>query len=190
VTIMDISGAPWPIQDLTYAGNFEVVTPEPGAHVIRITPMSDFAYGNVSVRLVELNTPITFILKAQRDKIHYRFDARIPEYGPYAEMPIIQGGISISAADGDIAMILDGIVPPDAQKLDVVGVDGRTTAYEFADMTYVRTPLTLLSPGWTSSVSSADGMNVYAMARAPVILLSDNGQVVRARLLGSEMSDE
>jgi intracellular multiplication protein IcmK len=57
-------------------------------------------------------------------------------------------------------------------------------------MTYVRTPLTLLSPGWQHSVSSADGMNVYMMASAPVLLLSDRGRVVRARVSQEGVSDE
>ena len=73
-----------------------------------------------------------------------------------------------------------------AVRLDVKGVDGRTTAYSFNGVTYVRSPMVLLSPAWTGSVSSADGMNVYAMATAPVVLLSDNGRVVRAHLSEKE----
>jgi intracellular multiplication protein IcmK len=69
-------------------------------------------------------------------------------------------------------------------------VDGRTTAYEYESKTYVRTPLTLLSPGWSGSVSSADGMNVYAIANSPVLLLSDRGSVVRAGLSEKESPDE
>ena len=52
--------------------------------------------------------------------------------------------------------------------------------------TYVRTPLTLLSPAWQSSVSSADGMNVYALTNAPVLLLSDGGEFQRAILKEKE----
>ena len=52
--------------------------------------------------------------------------------------------------------------------------------------TYVRTPLTLLSPAWQSSVSSADGMNVYALTAAPVLLLSDGGEFARATLKEKE----
>ncbi len=190
LTLLDVTGAPWPIQDMTFAGNFEVLTPEAGGHVIRITGMSEFGYGNISLRLLELKTPVTFTLKTSRDSVHYRFDARIPEYGPFAEAPLIDGGLSIVAGNSILGSILDGLPPPGSEKLDVSGVDGRTTAYTYKKKTYVRTPLTLLSPGWSGSVSSADGMNVYAVASAPVLLLSDRGQVVRARLSEEGPLDE
>ncbi len=190
LTLLDVTGAPWPIQDMTFAGNFEVVQPEAGGHIIRITGMSEFGYGNISIRLLELKTPVTFTMKTSRDTVHYRFDARIPEYGPYAEAPLIDGGLTLVAGNSILSAILDGIPPVGAEKLAVSGVDGRTTAYEYNGETYVRTPLTLLSPGWSGSVSSADGMNVYALGNAPVILLSDRGQVRRAHLNESESLDE
>lgn len=180
--IFDITGAPWPIRDMTWAGNFELVQPEPGGHIIRITPLTDFAYGNISVRLLDLNTPITFTMKTARDKVHYRFDARIPEFGPHSNIPLVQGGSQIAAGDATLAGILEGVPPMDSERLEVSGVDGRTSAYRVAETTYLRTPFTLLSPGWASSVSSADGMSVYELGNAPVVLLSDNGQVVRAHL--------
>ncbi|HEY8190632.1 MAG TPA: DotH/IcmK family type IV secretion protein, partial [Micavibrio sp.] len=164
MNLLDISGAPWPIQDVTWAGNFEIVQPEEGGHVIRITPMSEFAYGNMSVRLVDLKTPITFILRTHRDGVYYRVDARLPQYGPQATPPLIDGGITIAAGNPTMTAVLDGMPPQDAKKMDVVGVDGRTTAFKYNDMMYVRTPLTLLSPAWTGSVKSADGTNVYTLA--------------------------
>ena len=39
--ILDSTGAPpWPIQDVSWAGKFDVTPPEEGGHVVRITPMS------------------------------------------------------------------------------------------------------------------------------------------------------
>lgn len=190
LNMMDASGQPWPIQDISWAGDFQVVQPEEGSHVLRITPLKEFAYGNISLRMIELNTPITFTVKTQRDVVQYRFDARIPEFGPFGKEPIIEGGLSIMAGTPILNAILDGVPPEGAEKLEVGGVDGRTSAYSFNDMTYVRTPFTLLSPGWSHSATSADGMNVYTLADAPILLLSDHGRVVRARLSKKEVSDE
>ncbi len=92
VSILDITGAPWPIQDISWAGNFEIVQPEAGGAVMRITPMSEFAYGNMSVRLVGLSTPVTFMIKTHRDVVQYRFDARISQQGPGAKPPVMEGG--------------------------------------------------------------------------------------------------
>lgn len=185
LNILDASGSKWPITDITWAGNFDVVQPGKNGNVIRITPTSDFAYGNMAVMLAGLITPVTFIIKAHRDSVHYRFDARIPATGPLTEPPLIEGGGGLTmttAGDGTLSVVLDGIMPQNAKRLYVTGADNRTTAYRVNETTYLRTPLTLLSPGWARSVSSADGMNVYALANAPVLLLSDQGKMIRARL--------
>ncbi len=182
LNILDVTGAPWPIQDVSWAGDFEVTEPEEGGHVIRVTPMAVAAYGNMSIRLLTLKTPVTIALRTDKNSVQYRVDARIPEYGPYAATPLIQGGSERVAGNALINAVLDGTPPGEAVTLAVSGVDGRTTAYKVGNMTYVRTPLTLLSPGWETSVSSADGMNVYGMKDTPVLLLSDRGRFSRASL--------
>lgn len=186
LNILDVTGAPWPVQDVTWAGDFEVIEPEQGGHIIRITPMSQFARGNLVIRLLTLKTPLTMTLESGSDVVQYRIDARIPEYGPFAKSPLMQGGKSLVAGSTDLTAILDGVMPGGMKKLNVSGVDGRTTAYAMGNMTYVRTPLTLLSPAWQSSVSSADGMNVYALTNAPVLLLSDEGHFERATISEKE----
>lgn len=186
LNVLDVTGAPWPIQDITWAGNFEIVKPESGGHVVRITPLTEFAYGNMSVRLIDLDTPITFMIRTHRDGVFYRADIRLPLYGPNAIPPLIEGGITIAAGDAAMTAVLDGVPPHRAVKMVVTGADGRTTAYKHDDKTYVRTPLTLLSPAWNASVRSADGMNVYLLGNAPVLLLSDQGRMIHARLTEKE----
>lgn len=182
LSMLDATGAPWPIQDISWAGDFEITEPEEGGHVIRITPMAVAAYGNMSIRLVELQTPVTIMLSTSKDEVQYRVDARIAEFGPQSAPQIIEGGTERVAGNALIMSLLDGTPPQGAQKLYVSGVDTRTSAYKINNMTYVRTPLTLLSPGWQQSVSSADGMNVYALNDTPVLLLSDRGRFTRANV--------
>lgn len=191
INMLDITGAPWPIQDISWAGDFEVVEPEEGGNILRITPMAIAAYGNMSIRLLTLKTPVVVRLTTHTDEVQYRVDARIPEYGPFAQTPLIDSGIERVAGNKTIISVLDGVVPANASPLTVSGVDGRTTAYKYNNTTYVRTPLTLLSPGWEQSVSSADGMNVYVLNNTPVLLLSDKGRFVRANLKPSKgLTDE
>lgn len=190
LSMVDASGQPWPIRDLTWAGNFEVLQPESGSNMLRITPMSEFAQGNVSLRVVGLNPPIILVLRADRENVHVRIDVQVPEMGPNGVAPLISGlTTSVAAGDGKIASVLEGVAPPSAKKLLVNGVDGRTSAYDLNGMMYVRTPYTLLSPAWSSSARSADGTNVYALASTPVLLLSDKGKMVRAFLSGEEPTD-
>ncbi len=190
INFLDSSGAPWPVQDISWAGNFEVIEAgaggeEEGAsftHMFRISPQSEFAYGNMSITMTALRTPVIITLETNRDVVHYRFDAVIPDYGPLAEAPLIEAGISTAAGDEGMSSILEGVIPQEAEKLSVSGADGRTSAYRYNESVYVRTPYTLLSPGWSSSASSADGTRVYAIEDAPVLLLSDRGRMVRAKL--------
>lgn len=187
LNILDMTGQPWPIRDLSWAGQFDVTPPEEGGHVIRITPVSAHGIGNISIQLVDLITPITFSLHTSLDETHYRFDARIPKLGPMASVPIInQGGLKAVAEDDGLISFLEGVPPSDATRLDVAGPDGRTKIWEVGEEYFLRTPLSLLSPAWNSSIKSTDGMNVYALNKASVILLSDNGRIVQARVKPQE----
>lgn len=188
VTMLDATGAPWPIQDITWAGPFAVLAPENGGHVVRITPRSAHGTGNVSLRLIDMITPLTMRIGTGLDWVHYRLDVRIPKPGPLAKTPIIEFGGLKTAAGRDTHMVsfLEGTPPEGAEKMFVEGADRRTTAWLAAGRTYLRTPLTLLSPGWDASVSSADGTTVYAIGKTPVVLLSDEGRMVKARILSAE----
>lgn len=194
LTVLDQTGEPWPIVDLSFAGDFDIKTPEPGGHIVRITPMKEFARGNISMRVLDFPTPITFRMTSGGQIVHYRFDARIPAYGPNASIPIIQPTaapsfmgetvepINLSAGDPVMMRMLEGRIPDDAQQLAIDGGDGRTTAYRFDNKLYLRTPFQLLSPSWRSSANSSDGMTVYVIPETPIVVLSDSGDMVQVTL--------
>jgi intracellular multiplication protein IcmK len=180
------------VQNISCAGNFSVVESEASddkyTHVLKISPESEFAFGNMSIDMLALQTPIIITLESNRDIVHYRFDAVIPDYGPLAKAPIINTGSSMASAGNnkDMSSALEGVFPQGSVRMDVSGVDRRTSAYRYNGRTYVRTPLTLLSPAWSSSATSADGTKVYEIDNAPVLLLSDRGQMVQAQLSDRE----
>ena len=183
ISVLDATGEPWPIEDLSWAGDFQFAEAQAGEHIFRITPLAEFAYGNLSMRLVGLKTPITLTLKTQRDTVQYRVDIRMPNDGPNAQVPIMQPGPGgLQAGDGLMTSILDGSPPADVERLKVTGVDGRTTAFRANGFIFLRTPLTLLSPGWISSARSGDGTSVYVLNDTPIVLMSDRGKMQRAQL--------
>lgn len=188
ISMLDSSGQPWPIEDISWVGDFKIQESQvrETTHILRISPESQFAHGNISMRLMGLNAPVIMTFETNRDIVHYRFDAIIPKRGPGAKTPLIDPGVTLASGAVDMSMALSGVVPDDAKILNVSGVDGRTSAYIYNGLTYVRTPLTLLSPGWDSSVTSADGTKVYALEETPVVLLSDRGRMVRAYLSARE----
>lgn len=188
INIMDATGEPWPILDVGVGGNFEVTPTRAGLHVIRVMPLSAVADGNLSVQLKDLSTPVIFRLTAGGHQVDMRYDARIPKMGPGAKPQIISRP-RLEAGNETIMMLLQNAPPKSATKLKIAGLDARSAAWSLDDRTYVRTPLTLLSPAWDSSVSSDDGMTVYEIGDAPVLLMSDNGALIRARLMRDEDHD-
>lgn len=155
-------------------------------HIIHITPLDRYVRGNISVTLVGLPTPVTFMLVSDTDVVYYRYDARIPKLGPIAHVPLINRNSGPVAGDDTITSVLEGVPPSGAERLRVSGVDTRTSAWLIDNTVYLRTPLSLLSPAWDSNVSSADGTTVYTLGETPVLLLSDNGRATRVRITRRE----
>lgn len=183
VAFYDATGARWPITNVAWAGDFEFNYPEEGGSSVRIIPMSDFAYGNMIVYFSMHDTPATFTLQAQREMVHVRYDAILPEAGPFAKPGLIgRAGPTTTSGSFQAVSVLDGTPPQSAQSLAISGVDSRTRAYALNNDIYVRTPHTLISPAWKESASSGDGMNVYVLDKAPVLLLSEKGKILRAFL--------
>lgn len=189
ITMVDASGQPWPILDVGVGGNFEVSPTQASSHVVRVMPLTRYGTGDLSILLKDLPTPVIFRLVAGGPTVDLRYDARVPKFGPGAKVPLIERP-RLEAGNQTIMMLLDNAPPKDAKRLHVSGVDERTMAWMFDDHVFVRTPLTLLSPAWDASVSSADGMTVYEIGDAPVLLMSDNGAMVRARILRDDDHDK
>jgi len=187
IDMVDATGAPWPILDVGIGGNFEVTPTQAGSHVVRVVPLTRVGSGNLSILLKDLSTPVIFRLSAGGPTFHMRYDARVPKLGPNAKTPIIdRGRIGPVAGDQIITMILENAPPKGAKRLKVAGLDARTMAWQLDDKVFVRTPLTMLSPAWNASASSPDGMTVYEIGDAPVLLMSDSGAMLRARLMRDE----
>jgi len=191
IDIIDQTGEPWPIADVGVGGNFEVTPTQAGSHVVRVVPLSRVGTGNLSILLKDLSTPIIFRLSSGGSTFHMRYDARVPQIGPNAKTPLIKyRRTGPAAGDAVISMVLENAPPKEAKRLKVGGVDARTMAWQIGEKVFVRTPLSLLSPAWNASASSSDGMTVYEIGDAPVLLMSDNGAMIRARLIRDEAHDK
>jgi intracellular multiplication protein IcmK len=182
INILDATGEPWPILDVGVGGNFDISPTKVDTHIVRVMPLTRYSSGNISVLLKDLTTPIVFRLAADTTSdVDLRFDARVPKFGPGAKIPLVDHS-RLEAGDETIMAFLQNLPPKDAKRVKIGGLDARTMAWSLGEHTYVRSPLTLLSPAWNASVNSADGMAVYEIGDAPVLLMSDNGAVVRAHI--------
>lgn len=182
LVFLDSTGAPWPISayDLGNPGAFNIQW-DKTSNTIMIQSMELYTYGNLAVRLQGLNTPVMLTLVPGQKAVDYRVDLRVQGYGPNASnMPL---GESLPASANDVLLhVLDGVPPPGSKRLVAKG--GNAKAWLMGDKMYVRTNLTILSPGWLASMTSADGTHAYEMQRAPVLLVSWHGKVMQIKLEG------
>lgn len=182
VVFLDSTGAPWPIiaYDLGDPASFNIQWDKSG-NTLMIQSKKLYTYGNMAIRLQGLNTPIMLTLVPGQQVIDYRVDMRVLGYGPNAkEAP---SEVNLPAASNDVMMqVLDDVPPPGSKQAKVKG--GPAKVWSVGSTMFVRTRLTILSPGWISKMSSADGMNVYKMTDSPVLLVSWHGKVMQLKIEG------
>lgn len=182
LVFLDSTGAPWPITayDLGDPTAFNIQW-DKTSNTLMIQASKLYTYGNLAVKLKGLNTPVMLTLIPGQKAVDYRVDLRIQGYGPNAKNLPMEDGIPPAASDL-LLHVLEGVPPNGSMRLTVSGGDAR--AWLLNDRMYVRTNLTVLSPGWIGSMTSADGMHAYEMQKAPVLLVSWHGKVMQLKVEG------
>ncbi len=182
LVFLDSTGAPWPISayDLGDPSAFNIQW-DKTSNTLMIQAIRLYNYGNLAVRLKGLNTPVMLTLIPGQKAVDYRVDLRIQGLGPLAVSAPMQESLPNHANDA-LLHVLDGVPPPGSQRLRVSGGDAR--AWLNNDVMYVRTTLTILSPGWISSMTSADGMHAFEMQKSPILLVSWHGKVMQLKVEG------
>jgi intracellular multiplication protein IcmK len=182
LVFLDSTGAPWPISayDLGDPSTFNIQWDKTG-NTLMIQSSKLYNYGNMAVRLEGLNTPVMLTLIPGQKEVDYRVDMRVQGLGPNAQMPVLGDNLPPSA-NRLLLHVLDGVPPPGSTRLTVSGGDAR--AWLFRNKMYVRTNLTILSPAWLATMTSADGMHAYEMQKSPVILVTWHGKVMQLKVEG------
>ena len=182
LVFLDSTGAPWPIAayDLGDPSAFNIQW-DKTSNTLMIQAMKLYNYGNLAVRLKGLNTPVMLTLIPGQKAVDYRVDLRVQGYGPNAKSMPMEEGIPQAASDL-LLHVLEGVPPPGSQRLVINGGDAR--AWLSNEKMYVRTNLTILSPGWLASMTSADGTHAYEMQKSPVLLVSWHGKVMQLKVEG------
>lgn len=182
LVFLDSTGSPWPIAayDLGDPSSFNIQW-DKTSNTLMIQATKLYNYGNLAVRLRGLNTPVMLTLIPGQKAVDYRVDLRVQGYGPNAKSMPTEEGIPPSANDL-LLHVLEGVPPPGSKRLVVSGGDAR--AWLSNEKMYVRTSLTILSPGWLASMTSADGTHAYEMQKSPVLLVSWHGKVMQLKVEG------
>ncbi|MBA4695842.1 MAG: type IV secretion protein IcmK [Legionella sp.] len=182
LVFLDSTGAPWPISayDLGDPSSFNIQW-DKLSNTLMIQSIKLYTYGNLAIRLRGLNTPVMLTLIPGQKVVDYRVDLRVQGLGPNAKAMRMVDELPSSANDL-LLRVLDGVPPPGSHRLVVSGGDAR--AWLLRDKMYVRTDLTILSPAWLASMTSADGMHAYEMQKSPVLLVSWHGKVMQLKIEG------
>ena len=182
VVFLDETGQPWPISGYTI-GKPQVfnINLDGKSNILMMQGIGKYETGNMAVQLNGLATPIMLTLVSDQTVVDYRIDFRVQGRGPLAKAPLI-GGTLPRQADSALLDLLEGVAPIGSQRLVVSG--GPAEAWILGQKMYIRTPLTLLSPGWESTMSSIDGTKAYEMSATPMLLAVQDGQTLTLRIEG------
>ncbi|EKE01388.1 MAG: hypothetical protein ACD_21C00147G0007 [uncultured bacterium] len=172
MVFVDATGQPWPISAYSVGdpSSFNIQWDHKG-NTLLVQSAAFYKRSNLAVILRDLNTPIMITLISGQEAVDYRVDLRVPGIGPNAVF--VQNGIP-DAVNPVLFDVLNGIPPKGSKELKVRG--GDCQAWLVDKKLYLRTSLTVVSPGWQSIMSSIDGTHAYQLQPAPVILALQYGK--------------
>ncbi|UXI68336.1 DotH/IcmK family type IV secretion protein [Tahibacter amnicola] len=188
IVFSDTAGNPWYIdsvslnldkfRDARGGGGKEASEESQNTNILTLEPMTLASYGNVTVNLRGLSTPVIFILTTGQAEVDMRVDAKVPGSNPNA---IDNVAIStMPQIDDALPGFLDGVPPQEARRLRVTGLSG-TDAWAYRDSLYVRTKADAQFPAYLSAARSTSGLSVYRFAeRHHAITFLTGGQAVTA----------
>lgn len=174
----DSTGASWPVEQAVPgdSAQFDVLE---GTSNVQVRPKTPYAYGGLTITLKGNDVPVAVILTTAQREVDSRVDIRVLQRGPNASAPIVDRLVTGTSAPSDAALIsfLDGVAPSGSREV-VTSMRG-VRAWSFNDQLYLRTDMTLVSPLWTDSVSSPNGLTrTYLLSSVPSIVVSSEGRMV------------
>jgi intracellular multiplication protein IcmK len=182
MVFVDSTGTPWPIASFDIGNPKAVNIQWDGkSNIILLQAVSPYMTGDIVIRLVGLPTPITLELVAGQRVVDYRVDLHVSGIGPNTKDLPVGTGVP-NGANQLLLGILDGIAPAGSKLLTVRGGDAQ--AWMLGQTIYLRTRMTVLSPGWTGKMVSPDGMMAYELPRTSSVLVSRYGEPVELKVEG------
>jgi intracellular multiplication protein IcmK len=182
LVFVDSTGTPWPIAAFDIGNPKSVnIQWDAKSNILLIQAVTPYSSGNMVVRLVGLPTPITLEIVAGQRRVDYRVDIHVPGIGPNTKELPVESAIP-NGANEILLGVLDGVAPAGSRQLNVMGADCQ--AWLLGEKIYLRTRLTVLSPGWVGKMVSPDGMQAYEIPKTSSVLISRYGEPTELRIEG------
>jgi intracellular multiplication protein IcmK len=182
LVFVDSTGAPWPV------AAYDIGDPKTAniqwdgkSNVMLIQATSPYGDSDLVIRLTGLMTPLTLELVSGQRVVDYRTDIHVSGLGPNSK-DLPTGTPLPNSANQLLLGVLDGIAPPASKTLTVKG--GDCQAWLMGERMYLRTRLTVLSPGWVGRMVSPDGMYAYEIQKSSSVLVSQYGEPIELKIEG------
>lgn len=182
LVFVDSTSQPWPIAAFDIGNPKAVNIQWDGkSNILLLQAVAAYSDGDIVIRLVGNPTPITLQLVSGQRVVDYRVDLHVSGIGPNTKEVPIGTGLPSSASQLLLG-VLDGIAPAGSRTLTVRGADAQ--AWMLGEKMYLRTRLTLLSPGWVGTMVSPDGMHAYELPKTSSVLVSRYGEPAELKIEG------
>lgn len=182
LVFVDSAGSPWPLASYDLGDTKTSTIQWDGkSNVLLIQANAPYGDSDLVIRLVGMDTPITLALVLGQRVVDYRTDIHVAGLGPNSKDLPTGTGLP-SSANELLLHVLDGVAPSGSTQLIVKG--GDCSAWLLGDKMYLRTRLTVLSPGWIGRMVSPDGMYAYEIQKSSSVLVSQYGQPIELKIEG------
>lgn len=190
ITIIDASGAPWPLRSSVIGDESAVTLTDPGgmnANILMLTPRQPFARTNLALVLDGVDTPLMVTLETDGSRANDHITLQLDRTGPNAAAPIVQAPTPrVDTDDGLMRNLMDGVIPIGAELVNVSG--GDASAYRVGPRLYLRTQGVLRWPAPLAVVYGVDNVKVYELpAQALLVVSNRQGDIEQLRVSDTGM---
>ena len=182
LVVVDSTGTPWPVTNFVADPSVDVhrggESSQAEGASLSLTPKRQFVQGGISVYLKGQSVPVVLTFVSAQKEVDMRTEVRVNARGPNSRIEF--AGLP-EQANPSLLSLLDGVAPSGAK---VLRVSGPAQAWMSNGKMLVRTPLSLISPAWISSVRSADGTQAYELMPISEIRAMKDGKIVTLSIDG------
>jgi len=190
---LDKNGALWPIQSYTLALGKNIIDKDLNSSSLVLAPKDiEYGRGNLVVMLKGLNTPVIMTVEVSVEKIDYKVEVSLNDYGPNSQ-PVIYNttgnndmSFMASFVVEDLYSMLDGITPSDSYIKRRTSLPEDVEVWVRDKVMYVRTKDILISPNMIpadyNKIQSPDNTYLYTVPYLNVIVLSRHGQINQVKI--------
>lgn len=188
ITIIDSTGAPWPIRAMQAGDDAAVQLTDPqasNANILTVSPKVPFARTNMIATLEGVDTPLVVIFETGGSEANDSVTLQLDRPGPKAEAAIALPP-PMRPDDGLMRNLLDGVIPGGVQMVSVQG--GDATAYRAGNRLFIRTQGTMRWPAPIAVSQGVDKVKVYEVPPQPLMVVADRqGNIIQLKVSDTGM---